>query len=196
MSKEILMAGMVAAGGAGPETRVLLLVDNRFGANGPAGMEGRPSIAESFESFGWQVEVAAPRGEPQACVFAAEAGRAPVTVQKTVEIASMEPYDAVVVEPDASPEDLAGDLAALALLREAKRRNRVIAAFGRGVKVLAVADVVAGHRVQGPPRMRKSSGRLALPTQLSATRKARPMRPLRSWTGTWSRERAATPFGG
>jgi hypothetical protein len=45
MWKEILMAGMMAVGGAGVGTRVLLLVDDRFGANGQAGMEARSSIA-------------------------------------------------------------------------------------------------------------------------------------------------------
>jgi len=138
--------------GEGESRRVLLLADDSWGANWNIEDENS-SINEMLLSYGWKLHVASVKGEVAACAFAQKAtGTKSLRMDLLVrDIASVEDYDAVIVLPGQSHENLLADRRTLDLLREADRKGLVIAAFCRGVRLLAAAGVVRGRRITGHP---------------------------------------------
>lgn len=138
--------------GEGESRRVLLLADDSWGANWNIEDE-KSSICEWLLSYGWKLDLASVKGEIAACAFAREATRtASLKMDLLVrDIASVEGYDAIIVLPGRSHENLLADPGTLDLLRAADRKGLVIAGFCRGVRLLAAAGVVRGRKITGHP---------------------------------------------
>jgi putative intracellular protease/amidase len=138
--------------GEGRSRRVLLLADDGWGANWNIEDE-KSSIGEMLLSYGWTLHLASVKGEIAACAFAQKAtGTKSLKTDLLVrDIASLEDYDAVIVLPGQSYDNLLTDSRTLGLLRQADRQGLVIAAFCRGVRLLAAAGVVRGRRITGHP---------------------------------------------
>ncbi len=132
--------------------RVILLADDSWGANWNIEDE-KSSLSELFLSYGWRLDLASVKGEIAACEFARKAtGTANLETDLLVsEIGSVADYDAVIILPGQSHENLIADRKTLDLVREADRRGVVVAGFCRGVRLLAAAGVVRGRRITGHP---------------------------------------------
>ncbi|HOX30995.1 MAG TPA: DJ-1/PfpI family protein, partial [Spirochaetales bacterium] len=141
--------GAEAGRGAGP-IRALLLIDEGYGGNWLA-RDGKPSIAESLLSFGWELELASPAGSAGPCPWGAKRGMGRLSTLRIDAIGDVLAYDLVVVLPGSKPGGLAADPAALALLKAADSGGLAIAAFCRGARVLAAAGVLEGRRMTGHP---------------------------------------------
>ena len=141
--------GAEAGRGAGP-IRALLLIDEGYGGNWLA-RDGKPSIAESLLSFGWELELASPAGSAGPCPWGAARGMGRLSTLRIDAIGDVLAYDLVVVLPGSKPGGLAADPAALALLKAADSGGLAIAAFCRGARVLAAAGVLEGRRMTGHP---------------------------------------------
>lgn len=145
-------SGEGPAAGGGEGRRVLLLADDSWGANWNIEDE-KSSLSEMFLSYGWKLDLASVKGEIAACEFARQAtGVKNLKMDLLVsDIASVESYDAVIVLPGRSHENLMADRKTHDLLREADRKGIVIAGFCRGVRLLAAAGVVRGRKITGHP---------------------------------------------
>jgi putative intracellular protease/amidase len=152
-----LLFGTAFPGSAGTDDqndsrRILLLADDSWGANWNIEDE-KSSLSEMFLSFGWKLDLASVKGEVASCEFARQAtGVKSLRMDVLIsDIGSVKGYDAVIVLPGQSHENLMASRQALALLREADREGLVVAGFCRGVRVLAAAGVVRDHRITGHP---------------------------------------------
>jgi putative intracellular protease/amidase len=145
-------SGNVPVSGEGEGRRVLLLADDSWGANWNVEDE-KSSLSEMFLSYGWRLDLASVKGEVAACEFARKAtGVKNLKMDLLVsEVASVDVYDAVIVLPGQSHENLLADRRTLDLLREAERKGLVLAGFCRGVRLLAAAGVVRGRKITGHP---------------------------------------------
>ncbi len=131
--------------------KALVLVDDGWGANLTI-EDGFDGILAQLEGFGWELVLASPGGAATPCPVAARSGGKAMPPQVRVsDLAGAEGFDAVVVAPGRAHEGLVADKNAMALLRDARDRGLAIAAFCRGARVLAAADVVRGARMTGHP---------------------------------------------
>jgi len=132
--------------------RILLLADDSWGANWNIEDE-KSSLSELFLSYGWKLDLASVKGEIGSCEFARQAtGVKSLRMDLLVsDISSLKGYAAVIVLPGQSHENLMASSRTLGLLREADREGLVVAGFCRGVRLLAAAGVVRGHRITGHP---------------------------------------------
>jgi len=129
--------------------RVLVLADDRYGANWNI-ESAAPSIVGALSSFGWKVETASASGTVAPCAWAASRGLKPFATDRRVsEIGDVAAYDALVVLPGQGHEKLLSSVAALELVRRADRAGLAIAAFCRGVRVLARAGILRDRRMTG-----------------------------------------------
>ena len=77
-------------------------------------------------------------------------------VDGSLEDARMEDYAGILLAGGEEGSSLAADSRVLDLVREAARDEKLIAAWGNAVEVLARAGVIAGHRVTGAPELRET----------------------------------------
>jgi len=132
------------------KVHILLLMDDDYGANFNVDDESL-NIAELFESFGWELSIAALNDTVQPCEEAVKYfNRGTVKTDIRIsEIKDLSIYQALVILPGRSHKNLINSKAALILIQTAVQNELVVAAWYRGVRVLAVADVVRGKRITG-----------------------------------------------
>jgi putative intracellular protease/amidase len=125
-------------------------MDNDYGANFNVDDESM-NIAELFESFGWICKIVSVGDSVQPCEGAVQFyNRRPVATDYLIsEITDLSLYRALVIMPGKSYHNLLNSHAAMELIQSAADRGMVIAAWCRGVSVLAAADVIRGKKVTG-----------------------------------------------
>ncbi|MBL8968558.1 MAG: DJ-1/PfpI family protein [Spirochaetaceae bacterium] len=130
--------------------RLLLLLDERWGANYLID-DGRPSIRTGLEAAGFALETAGPRRRLSPCRWASRnAGLGPIEVDRLVgELVDPAGYDGIVILPGQDYSGLLAEPSLPPFLRAADRTGLLVAAFCRGIRVLARAGLVAGRRVAG-----------------------------------------------
>lgn len=129
--------------------RALLLADSPYGGNWLLNTD-KPSIQGRLESYGWIVETASPLGWVDPCAWAAARGfRRRRTEHRTAELGDPLVWNTIIVLPGQAHEALLMDEAALRLIRGLAAHGGVVAAFCRGVRVLARAGVLQGRWMTG-----------------------------------------------
>ncbi|KPK87165.1 MAG: hypothetical protein AMS27_03445 [Bacteroides sp. SM23_62_1] len=132
------------------KVQVLLLIDDNYGANFNVDDESM-NIAELFESFGWVCNIISVKDSVQPCEGAAQNFNCkPVATDYLIsDVQDLSQYKALVILPGESYPNLMVSQAAMELIRNAVKRDMVIAAWCRGVSLLAAADVIRGVSVTG-----------------------------------------------
>ncbi|MBU0936933.1 MAG: DJ-1/PfpI family protein [Spirochaetes bacterium] len=154
---QTILAGMQAAeipvypaGSTEDPYRAIILLDDNWGAN--LTIEDKaPGIISQLQSFGWELVFASNHPSPNPCHYARNtAGLA--DLQSVVDIADLESisaYDALIIAPGQGHTKLMADPAILQLIRSADEAGLALAAFCRGVRLLAAAGVLSGRTVSG-----------------------------------------------
>ena len=132
------------------DIRVLLLTDNQYGANYNY-HDANNSILEHFESYGWNLTLAALQNQVYPCSYASGVGALPIIVDTIfTDIDHISDFDAIVILPNTTGQsNVIADQAALDLISEAVDSGLVVGAFCKSVRVLAHADVIQGLKVVG-----------------------------------------------
>ncbi len=141
---------------AGKPVRVLVLVDELWGANINID-EGKPNILAQLLSFGWELTLVSPLPDPKPCPVAAPYPK-PAAFEAIVparSIADAGAYDGLLVLPGRTHVNLLRDPDCLRLVREARTAKLAAAAFCRGVRVFAAAGILDGATVTGHPDFEK-----------------------------------------
>lgn len=130
---------------------VLLIMDDAFGVSYQIAVQEILSIKQQFENFGWDLTVAGVKDTLIPCAWSKDTfgAKSLKTDLKVSVIKDVTEYDAVVVLPGSSHENLICDQHFLNLIAEADRQGLVIAGWCRGVRVLAAAGVVRDKNIIG-----------------------------------------------
>lgn len=132
-------------------TKILLLMDDILGASYEVEVGKVKSIKSQLEDFGWELTEAGVKGELVPCPWGVENFKTqPYKTDLLVEnIESMEEYNALIILPGRDYKNLLQVPKTMALIREAVELGMPVAAWCRGVRLLAAADVIRSKRVIG-----------------------------------------------
>jgi putative intracellular protease/amidase len=133
------------------KVKVLLILDDDFGANFLISQNGLLSIKEQFENYGWDLTLAGIKDSLISCDWSRQNtdNQAVKTDLRIQDIETVREYDALVVLPGSSYKNIIGNKRALELIAKANQNNRVIAAWCRGVSVLAAAGILNEKTIIG-----------------------------------------------
>ena len=130
--------------------KVLLLMDDKYGSsyNVVSGEVG--SIKSILESYGWVLETAALSDKITPCPWAKDNfSIETLTPDKNVIQVDINEYDAIIIMPGRIHENLIDNENVLELIKTADKKNKIIAAWCRGVKLLAAAGIVNEKTIIG-----------------------------------------------
>lgn len=130
---------------------VLLLMDDNLGASYEVAVGKVKSIKSQLEDFGWELTEAGLKKELIPCPWGVENFKTkPYKVDILVaDIKSIKKYHALIVLPGRNFENLMKNQKTLQLIREAVGLGMPVAAWCRGVRLLAAADVIRDKKVIG-----------------------------------------------
>ncbi len=156
----VVFAGFFAYAGHGlappPESRApttikaLLLVDQLYGASLNI-EDNQNNILENFQDYGWEVSIACCTPEINPCPWASMQGCEVLSPDlMTYQLDDAQEWDVIVIIPGGSHANLIDCPFVLSVLAQARANNIPIAAWCRGVRVLAAAEVIEGVEITGP----------------------------------------------
>ena len=130
---------------------VLMISGDVYGSSFVIGDDNVHSIKQQFEDFGWNITIAGISDTIGPCPWGESTYNIePLIVStKMNEINSITDFDAVVILPGRDFSRLITDDTALNLLKEANNNGMIIAAWCRGVRLLAAADIIQGRNIIG-----------------------------------------------
>jgi len=129
--------------------KALLLVDELYGASLNI-EDNQNNILENFQSYGWEVSIACCTPEVNPCPWASMQGCEIMNPDlMTYQLDDALEWDVIVVVPGGSHAHLMDCPFVLSVLAQAKENNIPIAAWCRGVRLLAAADVIEGIEITG-----------------------------------------------
>ena len=127
--------------------KALLLVDDLYGASINI-EDGQNNILENFESYGWEVSIACCSQDVKPGPWASVKGCEILTPDiMTYQLDNALKWDVIVVAPGESYQHLMKCPFVLSVLSQAKSNNIPIAAWGRGVSLLAEAGIIDGVEI-------------------------------------------------
>ena len=133
------------------EIDVLMISGDVYGSSFVVGDDNIRSIKQQFEDFGWNITIAGIGDTIGPCPW----GESTFNIEPLIasikinEINSITDFDAVVILPGRDFSRLITDNTILNLLKEANNNGMIIAAWCRGVRLLAAADIIRGKNVIG-----------------------------------------------
>ena len=146
----ILIPVILLANNPNDKVRILLLTDNYYGSSYNVSVNKIKSIKTIFESYGWEIQIAAVTDTVSPCPWGKDNFNIKAMVaDRKVEGSKINNYDAIIIIPGRTHENLIKNRNVISFIQEASRKNKVIAAWCRGVKVLAAADIVDGKTIIG-----------------------------------------------
>jgi putative intracellular protease/amidase len=129
--------------------KALLLMDELYGASVNI-EDNQNNILENFASYGWEVTIACCSQEVNPCPWAGLQGCEVLQPDMmTYRLDNALEWDVIVVAPGGSHLQLMNCPFVLNVLEQAKKNNIPIAAWCRGVRLLAEADVINGVSITG-----------------------------------------------
>jgi len=130
---------------------VLLITDENYGSSFVVGDENTKSIKQQFEEFGWNITIAGVKDTLTPCDWGSKTfGTDKMIVNKKVsDINNPSEFSAIIILPGRSFANLLKSTEMMSLLKEANQEGVIIAAWCRGVRLLAAADIIRGKNVIG-----------------------------------------------
>lgn len=129
----------------------LLILDDHFGGSFLISDHKVLSIKAQLENYGWDLTIAGVKDTLIPCDWSREnVNNIPLKADIRIkDIKSILDYDALIVLPGSSYKNSIGNKKILGLIAEADKNNLVVAAWCRGVSVLAAAGVLRGKTIIG-----------------------------------------------
>lgn len=152
LSKDNLsLNNLEALSKANNNINVLLIVDDSYGTSFIVGDEEIKSIKQQFEDFGWIITIAGIKDTINPCEWGKSTfGIKPIIIDKNLlDNIAPENYSAIVILPGPSMANLINNSETLNLLKKANQEDIIIAAWCRGVRLLAAADIIRGKKIIG-----------------------------------------------
>lgn len=133
------------------KVRVLLMMDDNLGCTYEVTVGKIKSIQSQLEAFGWELTETSVKNELIPCPWGVKNfNTKPFKVDTLIgDIKDMKMYHALIILPGRDYKNLLSSPKALALIREAVDLKMPVAAWCRGVRLLAAADVIRGKKVIG-----------------------------------------------
>ena len=132
-----------------PYIRILLLMDDKYGANYNI-EDDKNNIKETFEEFGWKVSIAGVLNTLEPCSYGSPRGLPEIKPSMLVSnIPSISMFDCLCVMPGYSHSNLLESATVMDLIKKALDNGLVVSAWCKGVRVLAKAGVLKGKKVTG-----------------------------------------------
>jgi len=127
----------------------LLLVDDLYGASLNID-DNQNNILENFAEYGWNVTIASCTPDVNPCPWASLQGCEVLSPGlRTYQLDDALEWDVIVIVPGGSHQHLLECPFVLSVLTQARENSIPIAAWCRGVRVLAAADVINGVEITG-----------------------------------------------
>jgi len=143
--------GMAPPGEARAPTTVkaLLLVDDLYGASLNID-DNQNNILENFNEYGWDISIACCTPEVNPCPWASMQGCDILQPDLlTYQLDDALEWDVIVIVPGGTHQHLLECPFVMSILTQARSNGIPIAAWCRGVRVLAAADVINGVEITG-----------------------------------------------
>ena len=133
------------------KVNILLITGDSYGSSFLIGDDKIKSIKERFEEYGWELTFAAIKDTVVPCEWNKETfGAEPLVISKNIKkIKNPEDFDAIVLLPGRGFPNLVQNKKVLKLLKKANKKDVIIAAWCRGVSLLAAADIIRGKKIIG-----------------------------------------------
>lgn len=129
--------------------KALLLLDDLYGASVNI-EDNQNNILENFASYGWEVTIACCSPEANPFPWAGMQGCEIITPDvMTYNLDNALEWDVIVIAPGESYQHLMKCPFVLSVLAQARTNNIPVAAWCRGVRVLAEADIIRGVEITG-----------------------------------------------
>ena len=130
---------------------VLLITDDNYGSSFVVGDDKIKSIKQQFEEFGWNLIISGVKDTLAPCDWGNQTyGTDKMIVTKKIsEIKNISEFDAIIVLPGRGFSNILNDIEMISLLKKANQEGIIIAAWCRGVQLLAAADIIRGKNVIG-----------------------------------------------
>ncbi|MFC1565827.1 DJ-1/PfpI family protein [Candidatus Neomarinimicrobiota bacterium] len=130
---------------------VLLIADDNYGSSFVVGDNQIKSIKQQFEEFGWNLIIAGVKDTLAPCDWGNQTyGTDKMIVTKKIsEIKNLAKFAAIIILPGRGFPNLLNSAEMMSLLKRANQEGIIIAAWCRGVRLLAAADIIRGKNVIG-----------------------------------------------
>jgi putative intracellular protease/amidase len=131
--------------------QILLITDDNYGSSYISGNEKVKSIKQQFEEFGWNITIAAMKDTIMPCEWNEKTfGAKPIIVARKIsEIKDPGEFDAVIILPGRGFSNLVNNSDFLNFIKKANNEGIIIAAWCRGVRLLAAADIIRDKNIIG-----------------------------------------------
>lgn len=131
--------------------KIILIIDDAFGVSYKIDVNNILSIEKQFENYGWDIIVAGVKDTIVPCVWSKENFQNPPlkTDRRITEINNITDYDALIIIPGNSYKNTVNNPSVLKLISEADKNDLVVAAWCRGVKLLAAAGIIKEKTIIG-----------------------------------------------
>ncbi|MBU8891208.1 MAG: DJ-1/PfpI family protein [Bacteroidales bacterium] len=131
--------------------KVLIITDDNYGSSFVYGDEKTKSIKQQFENFGWNITIAAMKDTVIPCEWSKKTfGAEPIIVARKIsEIIHPDEFDAVIILPGRGFSNLINNNDFLNFIKNANQEKIIIAAWCRGVRLLAAADIIRNKNIIG-----------------------------------------------
>ena len=130
---------------------VLLIADDNYGSSFVVGDDKIKSISQQFEEFGWNMIIAGVKDTLRPCDWGSKTlGTKRLIVNKKIsEINNLSEFAAIIILPGTGFPNLLNNMETMSLLKRANQEGIIIAAWCRGVRLLAAANIIRGKNVIG-----------------------------------------------
>lgn len=129
--------------------KVLILLDDQYGSSLTI-EDNENNILENFEEYGWEVTLASCSPEVTPCSWGELQGCETITSDiLTSQLDEVDCWDMVMVAPGGTHEHLIDCPFAVNMIKQAVACNIPVSAWCKGVRMLAVADVIDGISITG-----------------------------------------------
>ena len=131
--------------------KVLLVADDNYGSSFVAGDENTKSIKQQFEEFGWNMIISGVKDTLTPCDWGNQTYGTDkmIVTQKISEIKNISEFAAIIILPGRGFPNLLNNTETISLLKKANKDGLIVAAWCRGVRLLAAADIIRGKTVIG-----------------------------------------------
>ncbi len=130
---------------------ILLIADDNYGSSFVIGYGKIKSIKQQFEEFGWNMIISSVKDTIEPCDWGRKTfGNEKIIVNRKIsKIKDLSEFAAIIILPGRGFPNLLKSTKTMSLLKKANQERIIIAAWCRGVMLLAAADIIRGKNIIG-----------------------------------------------